>query len=162
MLLTLLAAAHQPAVQPPVSVTPPPPFVRTIAPSLARLRPVDVRVRLLGGGQVLAEEQLRVGPQGANLRRTRQEGLPANCPDRGSRSETLSFIISPFLGDLSEAIRENPRARISIAWGRPSPIACSQGARTIELMEVTTLTPGQILTLEGDGGLRAELTILRP
>jgi hypothetical protein len=74
----------------------------------------------------------------------------------------LALTISPFLGDSAEPGREAPRARVSLEWSRAAPDPCSQGTRTVEMMEVVALTPGQTITLEGDGGLRVELAVARP
>ena len=166
MSLVLLFAAAVATLQapPPIVRTtppapPPPPQVIMAPPPVITTgwtsRPtVTVRVRVIGGREVLLADRFRVGRAGANYSMNRTEAAPAECPqsfgDRGRSS--LNFGLGAGYSD------REPLYRLSVSWARASDAACAAGQRTVGLEQQVTLVPGRTVVVEGDGGLRVELT----
>ena len=50
--------------------------------------------------------------------------------------------------------------RLSFGWSRPTADCPAEGSLTVSLDQAITLNPGQTITVEGDGGVRIELSRL--
>ena len=137
---------------PPPVVAVPPPIVRPL--SARPIRPtMRVRVRITAGDELLLNDRFWISHQLASANQTRQEALGPNCPEaRGTLNRQVQFQLMPWSdGSLG-------RYRAEVRWARPVLMGCEVGTRTASIEQMVQLLPGQTVVLQGDGGLRLELT----
>lgn len=143
-------------VAPPVAVMrpAPPPVVRRADYVNPYERPVTtVRIRAFAGGAALFDDQMRVGRSGANFNQNRSEAAEENCPDDYSATAKHSLSI----GLRPDGPTKNSY-RVNVSWSRPVAGCDGQGSRGVNVDQRVDLEPGQTVTVQGDGGLRVELT----
>ena len=161
-----VAAAQAPA-PPPIAVTnvPPPPIITApIAPpplirvgdTFPRIANISVRIRALAGRAVLLDDRFRVGRSWASFNQSRSEAGDQSCPlDYAGGSARTSFSMS-----LRPQGMSGGKYQLSSTWLRPSGSCQEQGSRSVSIEQGVVLKPGQTVVVEGDGGLRLELTQL--
>jgi len=145
----------------PVRIAPPPAMIYTTeAPSTgSQVPPADVFVRITAGGRELWSGDLRVEAQrGAQFNMTLQQG-DAVCADQSERQiyarrqTGLNFTLRQAYGR-----SEGQPLSLTASWTRPSADCALPGTRTVGIDTAIVLAPGQSRAIEGDGGLRIELT----
>jgi len=156
VLLIGLIAALQVAPAPPPIAPATPPIVRSPIQTDAALRrpTVNIRVRIEAGAQHLFADRLRVGGLPASYNQSRTEAPAEACPDlrRSTLLNNLGFTIVPAFGN------READYRVTFRWNRAPSEGCTGGQRTVSLEQVVTLEPGRTVTIEGDAGVRIELT----
>ena len=133
--------------------------VAVIAPS----NPADIdslAVRLTSPQGVLWQGNLRVSQNsGANYSQNFSQASPTTCPPNSpyDRSERSSINFNVYVNNNGEYGRIY---RIDASWQRPSADAdCGErGTRTVSVTKALRLDPGQSGVVEGDAGLRVEIT----
>lgn len=154
-LAVLLA---QPVTVTPVPASPPAPVIlstRVAQPAAAAQQAETIRVRIFGGRDVLLSDRFRVGRGSANFNQSKSESAEGGCPADGSSSERYSLNMSLHRNSYPEGTE---RYRISLSWTRPLGSQCDDARRTAGIEQQVTLPRLQPVILEGDGGLRVELT----
>ena len=117
------------------------------------LPPVTFQVRVLGGGQQLYNDQLRVGASGASYNQSNRESAEQACPNYDSGLErNLMVTVGRSYGE------DGNRYRVSASWRRPLGNGCDRGQRTAAVEQQVSVAPGQTVRIEGDAGLVVELT----
>ena len=159
--------ATQATAQPPVAVAniPPPPIVAVpsapppiirMSEPYARMANITVRIRALAGRAVLLDDRFRVGRSWASFTQNRSEAREESCPsDYSGQSARTSFSMSLRPQGISGG-----KYHLSASWQRPSGSCDDLGSRSVSLDQAVSLKPGQTVIVEGDGGLRVELTQL--
>jgi hypothetical protein len=157
------------AVSPPPTITPVPPMVRPTPPPIITTsvspppmyiggynRPnAIVRVRIFAGRTRLLEDSFRVGRTHAMFNQNRSDAVEKPCATTHSQTvrTSLSFGLRP------EGSTDNAY-RVSFGWTRPTGGCAAEGILTVNLDQAVMLDPGQTVTVEGDGGVRIELSRL--
>lgn len=138
--------------------TPPPPIEMPAARTEREMPPpATFFVRVTGAGKEIWSGELSIeNNQGADLRMTLQQG-DAVC---GSRPEARYTRRQT---GLTLSIRNAGRGAgdpfsVSAEWTRPSIDCTLPGTRTTGIETAVTITPGATQVIEGDGGLKIELT----
>lgn len=166
MLAIMAAMAVAAQTSTPMSIPPgaPPPIVSTsappppiVAPIIATRRPprptIRVSVRIVAASEVLLNDSFWLSHQPASVNETRREALGPECPGaRGTLDRSLHFQLMPWTDET------NSRYRAEVRWLRPVKTGCEVGSRTASIEQMIQLAPGQSIVLEGDAGLRLELT----
>jgi len=149
-----IVAMTPPAPPPVAAATPPaPPIVRSAVAYRRPGPPVRVSVRVTDGKDVLISDRLWVGQLGAGVTQSRREALGNGCPEsRGTLERNVNFQISPWYAET------NNRFRATVRWSRPALTGCESGSRSVAIEQTVELAPGQTVALQGDAGLRVELT----
>ena len=159
--------ATQTSAPPPIAVTnvaPPPivavptapPIIRMAEP-FSRIVNITVRIRALAGRAVLLDDRFRVGRSWASFSQNRSEAGEQTCPlDYGGQSARTSFSVSL----RPQGIGGGGKYHLSSTWQRPNGSCDEQGSRSVSIEQGVALKPGQTVVVEGDGGLRVELTQL--
>ena len=133
---------------------------RMVTPSASTAQIETLAVRLSSSQGVLWQGDLRVGlNQGASYSQNMSQASPDLCP-AGSpydRSERGSVSFNVYLQNHGQA---RPSYRVDASWARPILSAdCGEsGTRTVQINQMVVLEPGQTTVIEGDAGLRVELT----
>jgi hypothetical protein len=134
---------------------------RMVASSGAAEGQIDgISVRVSSPEGVLWQGTLRVANnQGAsysqNLSQASTQICPPNSPyDRSERSSVSFNVYAQNYG------QGTPGYRIDASWARPIKEAncLESGTRTVQINHVVALEPGQTTVIEGDAGLRVEVT----
>jgi hypothetical protein len=155
------AASAQPVPARPVMAEDPPPpvMVAREAPTIrAPQPPFTVAVRIMGGASVLwAGDVALDNIQGAQMNMSLQQA-DALCPSDaerriGRRQTGLNFSLRP-----SYRRTGNEPLTVTVTWTRASADCALPGTRTIGIDTEVTLDPGTTRVVEGDSGLRIELT----
>ena len=128
------------------------------APPLNLVETLAVRVSSPAG--VLWQGNLRVSQnQGASYSQNLSHASPTACPpnspyDRSERSSLSFNVYSQNSGDSGSVYR------IDASWGRPAgqPDCGDRGTRTVQVNQALRLDPGETGVVEGDAGLRVEVT----
>ena len=132
-----------------------------IGPATAAEGQIDhISVRLSSPQGVLWSGTLRVANnQGASysqhLSQASTHLCPANSPyDRSERSSVSFNVYAQNHG------QGTPSYRIDASWARPIKEAncLESGTRTVQVNHAVALEPGQTAVIEGDAGLRVEVT----
>jgi hypothetical protein len=178
LLLTLAALAQQGMISnstssPPVAVqnSPPPPTVIWAVPPpktsvypvpaapetpavLQPLEPVTVWVRIFSGKKLLLSDQLRVGRYNATDILTRNEAPGDNCPaDAGPTVQsTLTFQIN------RQTSTDPDEFFMGLSWSYPIDDCKLAGSRGVSVAQPVTIKAGQPTIVNGDGGVRIELS----
>ena len=119
-----------------------------------------IAVRVSSPQGVLWSGTLRVAiNQGAsysqNLSQASTQSCPPNSPyDRSERSSVSFNVYGQNHG------QGTPSYRIDASWARPIKEAncLESGTRTVQINHAVALEPGQTTVIEGDAGLRVEIT----
>jgi hypothetical protein len=117
-------------------------------------------VRVSSPAGVLWQGNLRVSQnQGASYSQNLSHASPTLCPpnspyDRSERSSLSFNVYAQNSGDYGSVYR------IDASWGRPAGEAgCGdRGTRTVQVNQALRLDPGETGVVEGDAGLRVEVT----
>ena len=165
MILLLVASTFQPVIAAPLPPAPPPMVSSTnsmppvITPVMTPYnRPaVSVRVRAYAGRQVLLQDEFRVGRMPAMYNLTRSEADQSTCPNSSSYG---SMARSSVNFSLRADGASGDGYRVSFGWSRPTSGCASEGTLSVTVDRAVELRPGRSVTVEGDGGLRVELTRL--
>ena len=123
----------------------------------------QLSVRVSSPQGVLWQGNLRVANnQGAsysqNLSQASTHPCPPNSPyDRSERSSVSFNVYAQNYG------QGTPSYRIDASWARPIKEAncLESGTRTVQINHAVALQPGQTAVIEGDAGLRVEVTRTR-
>lgn len=143
-----------------VSPPPPPPPIVAIRPPIAPRAnfqprpPITVRVSASAGPQLLVSDRFRVGPAIASFSQQRNEAAPTRCSEYrdSSRRTNITFSVGPAYSTQKDMYR------VSLSWSRPGGDDCDAGQRTTSVEQSVKLEPGKTIVVQGDGGLRVELT----
>ena len=127
---------------------------RDSPPVLQRLEPATVWVRIFSGKKLLLSDQLRVGRYNATDILTRNEAPADTCPaDAGPTVQsTLTFQIN------REASTSPDEFFIGLSWSHPIDDCKLAGSRGVSIAQPVTIKPGQPTVVNGDGGIRIELS----
>jgi hypothetical protein len=120
----------------------------------------DLAVRVNSPAGVLWQGNLRVAQnQGASYSQSLSQASPTICPasssyDRSDRSSINFNVYVQNSGDIG------PIYRVDASWGRPmGDEGCGErGTRTVQVSKGLSLDPGETGVVEGDAGLRVEVT----
>ena len=120
----------------------------------------DLAVRVGSPAGVLWQGSLRVAQnQGASYSQNLSQASPALCPNPSpyDRSERSSITFNVYVQNSGEF---GPIYRVDASWGRPmGEEGCGeQGTRTVQVSKTLALDPGETGVVEGDAGLRVEVT----
>jgi hypothetical protein len=120
----------------------------------------DIAVRVSSPEGVLWQGSLRLAQnQGASYSQNLSQASPTVCPASSSydRSERSSISFNAYVQNSGEM---GPVYRIDASWGRPMvEEGCGErGTRTVQVSKTLALDPGETGVVEGDAGLRVELT----
>lgn len=132
---------------------------RIAPPSVsAQTRAESLSIRISSSDGVLWQGSVRVRPnQGAsynqNFSQASTESCGSNSYDHAERRQ-FNFNVNAQHNALGQAYR------IDVSWQRPiADGTCSEtGTRTVGVNRTVLLSPGQTSVIEGDAGLRIELT----
>jgi hypothetical protein len=133
---------------------------RMSAPAGAESRIESLAVRISSPAGVLWQGTLRVGQnQGASYSQSLSQASPMVCPTTSpyDRSERSSISFNAYVQNSGEF---GSIYRIDASWGRPTAEAgCGErGTRTVQVSQGLSLDPGETAVVEGDAGLRVEVT----
>ncbi|MDJ0978019.1 MAG: hypothetical protein QNI87_05745 [Erythrobacter sp.] len=149
---------------------PPPPPIETVqtipepAPSRARpqarsdeSRVESVFVRVFGGSAELWSGELSIANyRGASVR-INVDDIDPRCPidprNYAMRRNGVEFRINPVRQQ-----QRSDRYKVDVTWTRPSNTCAEMGSRATGFDLQVELPANETKTLEGDGGLRVELT----
>ena len=129
-------------------------------PTTAENQIDQLSVRVSSPQGVLWQGALRVANnQGAsysqNLSQASTNVCPPNSPyDRSERSSVSFNVYAQNYG------QGTPSYRVDASWARPIKEAncLESGTRTVQINHAVALQPGQTAVIEGDAGLRVEVT----
>ena len=129
-----------------------------VAAAEAQIETIGVRVSSPEG--VLWQGTLRVAQnQGGSYSQSFSQASADNCPPNSSydRSERSTLNFNVYVQNYGQG---RPSYRVDASWGRPIKVAnCGEsGTRTVQINQGVFLDPGETATIEGDAGLRVELT----
>src|SRR5215218_9191321 len=130
----------------------PPPAVSTPTQTLA--------VKVSSPQSLLWQGTLRVGEnQSASYSQNMSQASTLVCPPGSpyDRSERSSVSFNVYTQNYGQG---RPNYRLDVSWARPIIDAnCGEsGTRTVQINQSVMLEPGQTATVEGDAGLRVELS----
>ena len=159
------------------SVSPPPAVVVTLEPSppasgaiasqpsrpvqtvssldpFRPLQPVTVNVRITAGGELLMGQQLRVARYNASAILQRYDAPENQCPPGSVKAaqSSLTFQIN------REASKTPDEFFMGLTWSRPLDECHIGGSRGISMAQAVTIRRGKTTVVNGDGGLRLELS----
>jgi hypothetical protein len=141
----------------------PRPRVVAVAQVAADVRIDELAVRISSPAGVLWQGHVRVAQnQGASYSQNFSQASTILCPpnapyDRSERSSVNFNLYVQNSGDLG------PIYRVDASWQRPiDEGGCGErGTRTVQVNKALSLDPGQSGFVEGDAGLRVEVSRLR-
>ena len=145
-------------VRPPVVVATADRMVPNATPE-AQVYELSVRVSSPAG--LLWQGNLRVAQnQGANYSQNLNQASPVACPSNSSgydRSERSSISFNVYVQNSGEY---GPVYRLDASWQRPTEEGgCGErGTRTVQVSKGLALSPGESGVIEGDAGLKVEVT----
>jgi hypothetical protein len=122
--------------------------------ALPPLEPVTIWVRIFSGRKLLLSDQLRVARYNATDILTRSEAPGGNCPAEAGPTvqSTLTFQIN------REASATPDDFFIGVSWSHPIDDCKLAGSRGLSVAQPVTIKRGQPTVVNGDGGLRIELS----
>ncbi len=132
-------------------------------PAEARATPEIIAVRVEAAGAVLWDGTLRIAPnQAASYQQHLNQASAFQCPPDTphDRSERRQLTVNIYANQTPQQGRSY---RVDASWQRPIPQqACLEGGtRTVQITQAVSLMPGESKTIEGDAGLRVQLTLGR-
>jgi hypothetical protein len=132
---------------------------RMIAPASAPAQIDSLGVRVSSPEGILWQGRLRVSPnQGASYQQNFSEAAADVCPPGSpyDRSERRSISLNVY----SQNSSQPGLYQIDASWGRPiRDQGCGgSGTRTVQISKTVTLQPGETAIVEGDAGLKVEVT----
>ncbi len=133
---------------------------RISPPALSPTQVESLAVRISSPEGVLWQGSLRVSPnQGANYQQNFSQASLGLCPpgspyDRSERRHINFNVYS------QQNNQSGQTYRLDVSWGRPGPDeGCGErGTRTVQVNQTVAIEPGGTAVVEGDAGLRVELT----
>lgn len=133
---------------------------RMIAVAPAEATVNDLAVRVSSPAGVLWEGTLRVGQnQGASYSQNLSQASRYICPPNSpyDRSERSSISFNVYVQNYGDA---GMSYQIDASWGRPTPepTCKATGTRTVQVNKTISLQPGETAVVEGDAGLKVEVT----
>ena len=119
-----------------------------------------VSVRVSSPQGLLWQGTMRVTEnQGASYSQNMSQASTMVCPPGSpyDRSERSSVSFNVYAQNYGQG---RPNYRLDVSWARPiiDPNCGESGTRTVQINQSVMLNPGQTATIEGDAGLRVELT----
>jgi hypothetical protein len=132
-----------------------------IGPPAAAEGQIDhLSVRVSSPQGVLWQGTLRVANnQGASYSQNLSHASTHSCPPNSpyDRSERSSVSFNVYAQNYGQGA---PSYRIDASWARPIREAncLESGTRTVQINHAVALQPGQTAVIEGDAGLRVEVT----
>lgn len=119
-----------------------------------------IGVRVSSPQGVLWQGTLRIAEnQSASYSQNLSQASTLVCPPGSpyDRSERTSVSFNVYAQNYGQG---RPNYRLDASWARPIIDAnCGEsGTRTVQINQSVTLEPGQTATIEGDAGLRVELS----
>ena len=120
----------------------------------------ELAVRVSSPAGVLWQGTLRVAQnQGASYSQNLSQASPSICPANApyDRSERSSVSFNVYVQNSGEY---GPMYRVDASWGRPTADegCADRGTRTVQVSKGLSLDPGETGVVEGDAGLRVEVT----
>ena len=118
-----------------------------------------IEVKVMAQNQTLYEDALRVDVlAGASFTQSRSEASGVSCPARLYDSRVTMSPLHVRLSQRSYAEKEQAMA-VDVLWTRPvpNPTCQSIGSRSATLSQTVKLTPGQMVRVDGDAGLKVEI-----
>ena len=133
---------------------------RIVAPTTVSAPTQTLSVRISSPQAVLWQGTVRVAEnQGASYSENMSQASTMTCPpnlpyDRSERSSVSFNVYSQNYG------QGRPNYRLDVSWARPiiDPNCGESGTRTVQINQAVMLDPGETATVEGDAGLRVQLT----
>ena len=130
------------------------------APGVPEVQIDELAVRISSPAGLLWQGNLRVAQnQGASYSQNFSQASPTPCPPNSSydRSERSSINFNVYVQNSGES---GPIYRIDASWQRPiEEGGCGErGTRTVQVNKTLALDPGESGSVEGDAGLRVEVT----
>ncbi len=159
LLASFVSAIGQPAIAPASPAAPaPPPIIttaRVVRPDSPSQAAGVIRVRATANRSVLLDDRFRVGRNSASFNQSRTEASDTSCPtDREIERQSIQLSVYRF--GSSDADEQGYQVRFT--WSRPVDEVCGGGTRSVSLEQQVRLAPGSQVVLNGDAGLRLELT----
>ena len=119
-----------------------------------------IAVRVSSPQGVLWQGTLRIAEnQSASYSQNMSQASTVVCPPGSpyDRSERTSVSLNVYTQNYGQG---RPNYRLDVSWGRPIiDTNCGEsGTRTVQINQSVMLDPGQSTTIDGDAGLRIELT----
>lgn len=135
---------------------------RIAPPAMLSTQVETLGIRISSPEGVLWQGTLRVGQnQGANYQQNLSQAAPEACPPGlpYDRSERRSVNVNIY----AQNNQLGQSYRIDASWGRPvRGTDCSEaGTRTVQVNQTVMVEPGQTVVVEGDAGLKIEITRTR-
>jgi hypothetical protein len=120
----------------------------------------ELVIRISSPAGVLWQGNLRIAQnQGASYSQNFSQASPTLCPPNSpyDRSERSSINFNVYVQNSGEY---GPVFRVDASWQRPSEeTGCAErGTRTVQVNKTLALDPGESGVVEGDAGLRVEVT----
>jgi archaellum component FlaG (FlaF/FlaG flagellin family) len=133
---------------------------RITAPPAVSAPTQMIGVRVSSPQGVLWQGTLRIAEnQSASYSQNLSQASTLVCPPGSpyDRSERTSVSFNVYAQNYGQG---RPNYRLDASWARPIVDAdCGEsGTRTVQINQSVTLDPGQTATIEGDAGLRVELS----
>ena len=158
LLALTLAPASSTAMMKPAQLIVETDRVASPAPDQAAVD--ELFVRLSSPAGVLWQGNLRVSQnQGASYSQNFSQASLTACPlntayDRSERSSISFNVYSQNNGDYGQIYR------VDASWQRPTEeTGCAErGSRTVQVTKALRLEPGQSGTIQGDAGLKVEVS----
>lgn len=130
------------------------------APAVMEVQIDELAVRISSPAGVLWQGNLRVAQnQGASYSQNFSQASPTLCPPNSpyDRSERSSISVNVYVQNSGEY---GPIYRIDASWQRPTEeTGCGErGTRTVQVNKALSLDPGETGLVEGDAGLKVEVT----
>ena len=157
-----VVAVPTPAPAPIWAVRPPkagavyqvPPDPRGENSALPPLEPVTIWVRIFAGRKLLLSDQLRVARYNATDILTRNEAPAETCPaDAGPTVQsTLTFQIN------RQSSASPDEFFMGLTWSHPIDDCKLTGSKGVSIAQPVTIKPGPPTIVNGDGGLRIEVS----
>ena len=133
---------------------------RIAAPPAVSTPTQMIGVRVSSPQGVLWQGTLRIAEnQSASYSQNLSQASTLVCPPGSpyDRSERTSVSFNVYTQNYGQG---RPNYRLDVSWARPiiDPNCGESGTRTVQINQSITLEPGQTATIEGDAGLRVELS----
>ena len=131
-----------------------------VATAAPEIRIDELAVQISSPAGTLWQGNLRVAQnQGASYSQSLSQASPTICPPNSpyDRSERSSINFNVYVQNSGEF---GPIYRIDASWQRPIDEAgCAErGTRTVQVSKALSLAPGESGSVEGDAGLRVDVT----